>query len=97
MLAPPDRPRGRPTDRTASRKSSSHPATGTEASVATPADTVSELAARRCWTWRTVHGCGCGQAADCQLNSPLPFHPDQPCRGMFGDGGKWQPCCRDVA
>jgi hypothetical protein len=54
-------------------------------------------AAVRCFTWRTVHGCGCGQAADCQLNSPLPFHPDQPCRGKFGDGGKWQPCCHDVA
>jgi hypothetical protein len=24
---------------------------------------------------------------------PIPARP-QPCRGMFGSGGKWQPCCR---
>jgi hypothetical protein len=26
---------------------------------------------------------------------PIPGRP-QPCRGMFGDGGKWQPCCGRV-
>ena len=39
--------------------------------------------ARRCFTWRTVHACGCGTPADCQLAMPLPVHAEQPCRGEF--------------
>jgi hypothetical protein len=57
-------------------------------------DGAGELAAWRCWTWRAQHGCGCGRAADCLLYDPLPVHAEQPCRGMFGDGGSWRPCCR---
>jgi hypothetical protein len=56
-----------------------------------------ELAALRCWTWRAWHLCGCPTADDCLLHKTLLIHPEQPCRGMFGDGGKWQPCCRGAA
>jgi hypothetical protein len=51
------------------------------------------LDAWRCWSWRTRHACGCPTADDCLLVSPLPVHDPQPCRGMFGDGGRWRPCC----
>jgi hypothetical protein len=56
-----------------------------------------EAAAWRCWTWRALHGCGCGRAADCQLWQPVPVHAEQPCPGMYGGSGRWQPCCRGAA
>jgi hypothetical protein len=62
-----------------------------------PADGGAGEAAWRCWTWRTVHGCGCGEPADCLLATPLPVHPPQPCPGQFGGNGQWQPCCRGAA
>jgi hypothetical protein len=62
--------------------------------VAAEGDSASEMAALRCWTWRLVHLCGCPTADDCLLHQPLPIHPEQPCRGEYGDGGKWRPCCR---
>jgi hypothetical protein len=51
------------------------------------------LDAWRCWSWRTRHACDCGSPADCLLWAPLPVHDAQPCRGEFGDGGRWRPCC----
>lgn len=64
----------------------------TGAGSGTSGNTVADdLATWRCWTWRERHGCGCGQAADCMLRDPLPVHRLQPCPGMFGAGGKWQP------
>jgi hypothetical protein len=51
----------------------------------------------RCWSWRTRHGCGCPAADDCLLITPLPVHAAQPCRGEFGGGGRWRPCCSQEA
>jgi hypothetical protein len=47
----------------------------------------------RCWSWRTRHACDCGTPADCLLWARLPIHEPQPCRGEFGGGGRWRPCC----
>jgi hypothetical protein len=55
------------------------------------------LDALRCWSWRNAHGCGCPTADDCLLVTPLPVHPLQPCRGEFGGGGRWRPCCQGAA
>ncbi len=66
----------------------------TGAGSGTSGNTVAhDLAAWQCWTWRTVHGCGCGRVADCLLYDALPVHATQPCPGQFGAGGQWQPCC----
>jgi hypothetical protein len=57
----------------------------------------SGASALRCWANRDRHGCGCLYPDDCVLNGPLPVHDDQPCPGMRGNGGTWQPHCRDAA
>lgn len=61
------------------------------------AEEADELAPWRCWTHRARHACGCGRPADCLLNDPLPVHEPQPCPGIFGPDGRWQPHCRDGA
>jgi hypothetical protein len=61
--------------------------------VAPGGDRTADMAAWRCWTWKTRHACGCETAGDCQLLEPLPIHGNQGCRGMFGAGGRWMPCC----
>jgi hypothetical protein len=80
---PPDREECRP------GKSGIHDAAGSDVSPI--------LGVQRCWSWQIRHRCDCRKPGDCLLNEPLPVHQDQPCRGMFGDGGKWQPCCRGAA
>jgi hypothetical protein len=63
-------------------------------SMAHSGDTITNLDAYRCWTWRHRHPCGCLTADDCTLNDPLPLRDeDPPCRGQFGPAGRWLPCC----
>ena len=51
--------------------------------------------ARRCYTWRGVHCCPCGQPDDCVLNTPVPIrlHPVL-CGGEYGPDGRWREHCR---
>jgi hypothetical protein len=59
------------------KRNGPHASTGRRQPPQTTTDSVAaEQAAWRCFTWRTSHGCGCGKAADCLLNEPLPVHAD---------------------
>jgi hypothetical protein len=97
MLAPPDK--RSPGEVTTPHQGRTHEdttiATGMSDVKVTSAD--DDPAALRCWTWRTVHGCGCPTADDCLLLAPLPVHDDQPCRGMYGGNGQWHACCEGAA
>ncbi len=84
----------RPPDNKAGRPRQGRPATSAPATALDALTVPRELAAWRCWTHRARHACGCGRAADCLLNDPLPVHAPQPCAGQFGEDGRWRAHCR---
>lgn len=62
---------------------------GIKATIATAADMRRRReAAHRLPTFAT----GYRDPIDTLAGLPIPARP-QPCRGEFGDGGRWRPCC----
>jgi hypothetical protein len=88
---PPDKPRTRPTARTGSHNDARGDGTTGRITVAADKRRRREAAGRL-----PPIATGYRDPLDALAGLPIPAHP-QPCRGMFGAGGKWQPCCRGAA